>query len=297
MLAYAERVRADACGITDIVNIGIGGSDLGPQMVVPALDAYTQPAAAPALREQRRRPRHRTAAQAAGRAAHAVHRGQQDLHHAGDHGQRAGGARLVPEPGRQRHRRALRATTTNVKAAAANSASTPPSVSGTGWAGAIRCGAPSACPSPSPSAPSASAPCWPARMRWTGTLRDAPLAQNLPVLLGLLDVWYRNFHGFTSRSVAPYHQGLKRLPAYLQQLEMESNGKRVDLDGHAPALRHQPGGLGRARHQWPACLFPDAAPGHGRDPGGVHRRQDPGAPAEPASTTSCWPTAWRRARR
>jgi glucose-6-phosphate isomerase len=60
----------------------------------------------------------------------------------------------------------------------------------------------------------------------------APAAQNLPLLLGLLDVWYRNFHGFTSRSVAPYHQGLKRLPAYLQQLEMESNGKRVDLDGN-----------------------------------------------------------------
>ena len=51
------------------------------------------------------------------------------------------------------------------------------------------------------------------------------------MLLGLLDVWYRNFHGFTSRSVAPYHQGLQRLPAYLQQLEMESNGKRVDRDG------------------------------------------------------------------
>jgi glucose-6-phosphate isomerase len=59
----------------------------------------------------------------------------------------------------------------------------------------------------------------------------AALAHNLPVLLGLLDVWYRNFHRFTSRSVAPYHQGLKRLPAYLQQLEMESNGKSVDLDG------------------------------------------------------------------
>jgi glucose-6-phosphate isomerase len=55
--------------------------------------------------------------------------------------------------------------------------------------------------------------------------------QNLPLLLGLLDVWYRNFHRYSSRSVAPYHQGLKRLPAYLQQLEMESNGKRVDLCG------------------------------------------------------------------
>jgi len=59
----------------------------------------------------------------------------------------------------------------------------------------------------------------------------APLEVNLPVQLGLLDVWYRNFHRFSSRSVAPYHQGLKRLPAYLQQLEMESNGKCVDLDG------------------------------------------------------------------
>jgi glucose-6-phosphate isomerase len=59
----------------------------------------------------------------------------------------------------------------------------------------------------------------------------APLAHNLPVLLGLLDVWYRNFHGCASRSIAPYHQGLERLPAYLQQLEMESNGKRVDVDG------------------------------------------------------------------
>ena len=61
----------------------------------------------------------------------------------------------------------------------------------------------------------------------------APLEKNLPALLGLLDVWYRNFHGFTSRCVAPYHQGLRRLPAYLQQLEMESNGKCVDADGRA----------------------------------------------------------------
>jgi glucose-6-phosphate isomerase len=61
----------------------------------------------------------------------------------------------------------------------------------------------------------------------------APIEKNLPMLLGLLDVWYRNFHGFASRSVAPYHHGLKRLPAYLQQLEMESNGKRVDREGRA----------------------------------------------------------------
>jgi glucose-6-phosphate isomerase len=61
--------------------------------------------------------------------------------------------------------------------------------------------------------------------------QSAPLADNLPVRLGLLDVWYRNFLGYTSRSIAPYHSALRRLPAYLQQLEMESNGKRVDRQG------------------------------------------------------------------
>jgi glucose-6-phosphate isomerase len=69
---------------------------------------------------------------------------------------------------------------------------------------------------------------------------EAPLAHNLPAQLGLLDVWYRNFHGFGSRSVAPYHQGLKRLPAYLQQLEMESNGKGVDLAGRPLAVASSP---------------------------------------------------------
>ena len=62
---------------------------------------------------------------------------------------------------------------------------------------------------------------------------QAPLACNLPVLLALLDVWHRNFEGYTSRCVAPYHYGLRRLPAYLQQLEMESNGKHMDVRGQA----------------------------------------------------------------
>jgi glucose-6-phosphate isomerase len=69
---------------------------------------------------------------------------------------------------------------------------------------------------------------------------QAPLVQNLPVQLGLLDVWYRNFQGYTSRSVAPYHQGLARLPAYLQQLEMESNGKGVGIDGRPLAFGTSP---------------------------------------------------------
>jgi glucose-6-phosphate isomerase len=61
--------------------------------------------------------------------------------------------------------------------------------------------------------------------------KTTPLAQNLPVRLGLLDVYYRNDLKFTSRNIAPYSSALGRLPAYLQQLEMESNGKSVDVNG------------------------------------------------------------------
>jgi len=59
----------------------------------------------------------------------------------------------------------------------------------------------------------------------------APLAQNLPVLLGLVGIWHNNVCGYPTRAVLPYDQRLLRLPAYLQQLDMESNGKRVALDG------------------------------------------------------------------
>ena len=81
--------------------------------------------------------------------------------------------------------------------------------------------------------------------------QSAPLHQNLPIRLALIDVWYRNFHGFTSRSISPYHSALRRLPAYLQQLEMESNGKRVDMQGQAlpfqtaPVLWGEPGTNGQ----------------------------------------------------
>ena len=61
--------------------------------------------------------------------------------------------------------------------------------------------------------------------------RTAPLARNLPVLLGLLAVWYRDFFGAQTYGVMPYAQYLKRFPAYLQQLTMESNGKHVTLTG------------------------------------------------------------------
>jgi len=61
--------------------------------------------------------------------------------------------------------------------------------------------------------------------------RTVPLAENLPVLMGLLAVWYVNFFGVQTIGVMPYDQYLKRFPAYLQQLTMESNGKHVTLDG------------------------------------------------------------------
>jgi glucose-6-phosphate isomerase len=61
--------------------------------------------------------------------------------------------------------------------------------------------------------------------------RTAPLARNLPVLLALIGLWYDDFFGAETYAVLPYSQYLARLPAYLQQLDMESNGKSVDLEG------------------------------------------------------------------
>jgi glucose-6-phosphate isomerase len=64
-----------------------------------------------------------------------------------------------------------------------------------------------------------------------GHFRTAPFERNLPVLLGLLGVWYADFFGAQTAAVLPYDQYLKRFPAYLQQLTMESNGKSVTLGG------------------------------------------------------------------
>ena len=69
--------------------------------------------------------------------------------------------------------------------------------------------------------------------------RTAPFEQNLPVIMGLLAVWYNDFFGAQTVAVLPYEQYLKRFPAYLQQLTMESNGKHVTLDGKKVA--HQTG--------------------------------------------------------
>jgi glucose-6-phosphate isomerase len=81
--------------------------------------------------------------------------------------------------------------------------------------------------------------------------RTAPFERNLPVLLGLLGIWYIDFFGAETHAVLPYSQYLERFPAYLQQLDMESNGKSVTLDGRpvrvdtGPVVWGQPGTNGQ----------------------------------------------------
>ena len=86
--------------------------------------------------------------------------------------------------------------------------------------------------------------------------RTAPFERNLPVLMGLLGLYYNNFFGAQTVAVLPYEQYLKRFPAYLQQLTMESNGKHVTLEGTEVELPDRADLLGGAGHQWPAFLLP-----------------------------------------
>jgi len=112
--------------------------------------------------------------------------------------------------------------------------------------------------------------------------RNAPLDKNIPVLMGLLGVWYGNFFGAGSNAVLPYDQYLHRFPAYLQQLEMESNGKSVDRDGSAVdydtgmVVWGEPGTNGQHAfyqllHQGTRMIPADfLAPLHSQNPSGEH---------------------------
>ncbi len=231
MLAFADRVRDPAAsGITDVVHIGIGGSDLGPAMVVQALQSYV-PAGlklhfvsnvdghdlAPVLRGLDPR---RTQFIVASKTFTT----QETLANA-----MAAKAWFLSSGGTDIAQH-FAATTSNAKAAAEFGIDT--TFGFWDWVGGRYSlwsviGLPIAIAVGSANFRALLA----GAHAMDQHFRSAPLEKNLPVLLGLLDVWYRNFHGFTSRSVAPYHQGLRRLPAYLQQLEMESNGKGVDRAG------------------------------------------------------------------
>ncbi|HTP71995.1 MAG TPA: glucose-6-phosphate isomerase [Burkholderiaceae bacterium] len=260
VLAFAERVRDGAAGgarsagdvasIRDVVNIGIGGSDLGPQMAVPALDAFaTRDIAfhfvsnvdghdiAPVLR--RLQPESTLFI-----VASKTFTTQETMANA-----EVARAWFVAQGGRDIARHFV-AVTTNLEAAAQFGIAT--TFGFWDWVGG-RYSMWSAIGLPIAIAIGAAH----FRTLLAGAhamdrhFAEAPLETNLPAQLGLLDVWYRGFHGFASRSVAPYHQGLRRLPAYLQQLEMESNGKGVDLDGQplpygtSPVVWGEPGTNGQ----------------------------------------------------
>ncbi len=249
MLAFAEQVRGDT-HITDVVNIGIGGSDLGPQMAVLALQDFVIPGK-----------RFHFVSNVDGHELAAVLKGLKadntlfliasktfttietmtNARSALAWFQAQGGSD-VP-----RHFAAL---TTNVAAAGQMGITT--TFGFWDWVGG-RYSLWSAIGLPLAIAIGAQG----FKALLTGAhamdqhFQTAPLEENLPVRLGLLDVWYRNFLHYTSRSIAPYHSALRRLPAYLQQLEMESNGKRVDRNGQAlpygtsPVLWGEPGTNGQ----------------------------------------------------
>ena len=101
--------------------------------------------------------------------------------------------------------------------------------------------------------------------------RTAPFEKNLPALLGLLAIWNNDFLGAETVAVLPYEQYLKRFPAYLQQLTMESNGKQVTLDGSDSRLCDRPDLLGRAGHERPALVLSTDSSRHAADSVRLHR--------------------------
>ncbi len=240
MLAYAEHIRADA-QITDIVNIGIGGSDLGPLMAVLALDSFAS--TGKRLHFVSNVDGHELAAVLKQlKAENTLFLIASKTFTTLETMTNAWSAKawfeenftdkstlLTTNKGISRHFAAL---TTNVAAANAFGIST--TFGFWDWVGGryslwSAIGLPIAMAIGSQGFKDMLA----GASAMDEHFRTAPLEANLPVKLGLLDVWYRNFHGFSSRCVAPYHSALKRLPAYLQQLEMESNGKQVDANGQA----------------------------------------------------------------
>ncbi len=251
MFTYVEAVRDTATsGIRHIVNIGIGGSDLGPQMVVPALDAFAHPGLTlhfvsnvdghdivPVLRKLK-------PAETLFIIASKTFTTQETMANA-----RAAKAWFEANGGTDTATHFV-AATTNIEAAAQFGITT--TFGFWDWVGG-RYSLWSAIGLPI--ALAIGADNFRALLAGAHAMDEhfahTPAAKNLPLLLGLIDVWYRNFHRFTSRCMAPYHQGLKRLPAYLQQLEMESNGKQVDLDGNpvpyatSPVIWGEPGTNGQ----------------------------------------------------
>ncbi|MFM7332599.1 MAG: glucose-6-phosphate isomerase [Brachymonas sp.] len=238
MLAYAETIRADD-DITDIVNIGIGGSDLGPAMATLALDEFVTHKKRFHFvsnidgHELAATLKHLNANNTLFLIASKTSTTIETMTNA-----QSAKAWFTAQGGTDTARH-FAALTTNVKAA--NEFGITTTFGFWDWVGG-RYSLWSAIGLPL--AISVGAENFRQFLQGAADMdahfANAPLERNLPVRLGLLDVWYRNFHGFTSRCVAPYHSALRRFPAYLQQLEMESNGKRVGKSGQALPFHTSP---------------------------------------------------------
>ena len=245
MLALAEQVRGDE-GITDIVNIGIGGSHLGPEVVVNALEDWVDAGKnfhfvsnvdGHELGHVLRRVRPHSTLFLIASKSFTTAETMLNAHSARRWFLEQGGSEDAQAAcSIDRHFVAL---TTNVQAAA--DFGIRRTLGFWDWVGG-RFSLWSAIGLPVAIAIGA------AQFR---ALLDGAHAMdahffssgvegNLPLRLGLLDVWYRDFCGFSSRCIAPYSHGLRRLTAYLQQLEMESNGKGVTRDGQTLPVRTAP---------------------------------------------------------
>lgn len=242
MLGFATQVRAQAAsgGITDVVNIGIGGSDLGPRTVVQALRA-TRRVDGPRLHFVANMDGHELAELLpqldANRTLFIVASKSfgtaETLRNA--HSARA----WFEAQGGQDVARHFVAVSANTAAAATFGAGQCLSFD-EGVGGRFSLWSAIGLPIALAAGPQAFEDLLAGAHAMDMHFARSPLAHNLPVQLALLDLWYRNLHHFASRCIAPYHHGLRRLPAYLQQLEMESNGKRVDSQGQPLSLRSAP---------------------------------------------------------
>lgn len=245
MLALAEQVRGDE-GITDIVNIGIGGSHLGPEVVVNALEDWVDAGKnfhfvsnvdGHELGHVLRRVRPHSTLFLIASKSFTTAETMLNAHSARRWFLEQGGSE-DPQAACSIDRHFV-ALTTNVQAAA--DFGIRRTLGFWDWVGG-RFSLWSAIGLPVAIAIGA------AQFRallggahaMDAHFFSSGLEGNLPLRLGLLDVWYRDFCGFSSRCIAPYSHGLRRLTAYLQQLEMESNGKGVTRDGQTLPVRTAP---------------------------------------------------------
>ncbi|MDH0846409.1 glucose-6-phosphate isomerase [Delftia tsuruhatensis] len=245
MLALAEQMRGDE-GITDIVNIGIGGSHLGPEVVVNALEDWVDAGKnfhfvsnvdGHELGHVLRRVRPHSTLFLIASKSFTTAETMLNAHSARRWFLEQGGSE-DPQAACSIDRHFV-ALTTNVQAAA--DFGIRRTLGFWDWVGG-RFSLWSAIGLPVAIAIGA------AQFRalldgahaMDAHFFSSGLEGNLPLRLGLLDVWYRDFCGFSSRCIAPYSHGLRRLTAYLQQLEMESNGKGVTRDGQTLPVRTAP---------------------------------------------------------